>query len=422
MKRFYPYVKEKYNTKNGIIPIYIRYDYNRVKRTLIPINLSCAVEHWDFKKKWIKKSCPEFETIEKKLVSMQTHIGNIITWANKNDIDPTIEHIHLELAKDKQYDSLTKRIDIFSQLDKYIEDKKTKVVGDVIKDYNSLKKHLLGFREYSSQAITFQNINVVFYNEFLDYLSYTVIQKDGSIGLKNNTVGKQIKNLKAFVRDRISKNIIPPIDLKPFKTIIEEVDNIYLSEEELEEIYNLDLSGTKKLEEIRDLFIVGCYTGLRFSDLSRIDASHIDIHKGTITIKQKKVHRSVTVPIIEYTPAILKKHKNELPKMHLNDFNREIKEICKQVGLTQDHNIVQKKGKNQITNTFKKYEIVSSHTCRRSFCTNMYLSGFPVEDIMKISGHKSIKAFLTYIKIDSLQAAQRLKIFWANRTRGNADI
>jgi integrase len=409
MKRFYPFVKANYNTKTGEIPIYVRYNYDRLKRTFIPLNQFVAKEHWDFKKKWVKISCPDFEKIDKELVSLMTRVGNIITYASDNNIEPTVDYVLIELAKNKEYDTITTRTDLFLQLDKYIEDKKTKVVPDVIKDYNSLKKHLTGFKEHSSQPVTFKNLNIVFYNEFVDYLCYTAKQKNDTVGIKNNTVGKQIKNLKAFVRDRIEKKVIPYIEMKPFKTIIEEVDHIYLTEKELKVIYDLNLTEQPELEQIRDLFIVGCFTGLRYSDLSTLSSANIDLISGMIQTTQKKVHKSVTIPIIDYVPDLLSKYNLELPKIHLNDFNKGLKDIGELAGLKQKHELVHKKGTKQVKEVFMKYQLMTSHTCRRSFCTNMYLAGFPAEELMKISGHKSTQAFLTYIKVDNFQAATRLK-------------
>ncbi|MCS3229708.1 hypothetical protein NXW89_08650 [Bacteroides thetaiotaomicron] len=69
--------------------------------------------------------------------------------------------------------------------------------------------------------------------------------------------------LKGFVNYQIVKGIIPPIDLKNFKVVEEETDAIYLNEKELAAIYELDLSDDKQLEEIRDVFITGCFTGLQ---------------------------------------------------------------------------------------------------------------------------------------------------------------
>jgi integrase len=409
MKRFYPYVDENYNAKNGEIPVYLRYNYNRVKRTFIPIHFSVRHEHWNFDKKWVKISCPEYEKINNALIDIIARLGNILTYAVNNEIDPTIDFVLMEFSKNKDYDSITKRLDLFAQLEKFIEEQKTKVVPDVIKDYKSLKKHLKGFADHSSQAITFKNLNIVFYNEFVDYLNYTAVKKDGSIGLGNNTAGKQIKNLKAFVRDRIEKKVLPYIDLTPFKRIVEEVDHIFLTEAEIQKIYNVDLSEIPEYEGIRDLFVVGCYTGLRYSDLSSLNPSHIDMDLEIIKLTQRKVHKPVTIPLIDYVPGILQKYNYSLPKIKMNEFNAGIKIIAAKAGISQPCELIRYKGKNTVKETKPKAQLVSSHTCRRSFCTNMYLAGFPAEELMKISGHKSSAAFLTYIKVDNLQAAMRLK-------------
>ncbi|MDD2197346.1 MAG: tyrosine-type recombinase/integrase [Bacteroidales bacterium] len=418
MKRFHPFVKPGYNTKTGEIPIYIRYNYDRTKRTLIPIGYSIAHEYWDFKRNYIKKACPEFNEINDEIISLTGRLSNILTYAKENLVEPTINFVLLELAKNREYDFKSKRVDLFEQLDKYIEEKTNRVTRDVIKDYNSLKKHLNGFKEHSSQPITFSALNSTFYDEFLDYLSYKVKLKDGTIGLKNNTVGKQIKNLKAFVRNRAEKKIIPEVDLKAFKRIEEQVDHIYLTEAELKRIYELDLSQNKIQDKVRDLFIVGCYTGLRYSDLSAITPANIDLNLGVIQLTQKKVNQPVTVPLIDYIPSIIDKYNLQLPKIPLNEFNREIKKIGALAGIDQPHIIVRKKGTNYVKQEFKKHELIHSHTCRRSFCTNMYLSGFPAEELMKISGHKTATAFLTYIKIDNFQAAVRLKDLREKLQRG----
>jgi integrase len=108
-------------------------------------------------------------------------------------------------------------------------------------------------------------------------------------------------------------------------------------------------------------------------------------------------------------PNILKKYNYDLPKVSSYKFNERVKELGEKIKLNQKIEIVRKKGNARVTDIRKKYELMSSHTCRRSFCTNMYLSGFPAEELMKISGHKSPAAFMRYIKIDNQQAANRLK-------------
>jgi len=224
-----------------------------------------------------------------------------------------------------------------------------------------------------------------------------------------NSAGKIIRLLKGFVNYQIAKGVIPTIDLRNFKVVEEETDAIYLNEKELAEIYKLNLSDDVELEQIRDAFIVSCFTGLRYSDLSTLNSEHIDSTNGNINIKQRKVHKAVVIPLIDYVPDILKKYDYELPKVSSYRFNERVKELGKKIKLYQKVEVVRKKGNVRVTEVLDKWEMISSHTCRRSFCTNMYLSGFPAEELKRISGHKSPAAFMRYIKVDNQQAANRLK-------------
>lgn len=113
--------------------------------------------------------------------------------------------------------------------------------------------------------------------------------------------------------------------------------------------------------------------------------------------------------MIDYVPDILKKYNYDLPKIPSYKFNERLKELGKKAKLKQKIEIVRKKGSVRVKDVHEKWEMISSHTCRRSFCTNMYLSGFPAEELMRISGHKSPAAFMRYIKVDNMQAANRLK-------------
>jgi integrase len=365
-------------------------------------------KHWDFKNHKLKRACPEYEDKLEKIQSMQNRVGNIVDYARTNQIDPTIEFVVDAINKNIQYDLKQQQVDFFEQLDQFIESKKGKVSDDTIKDYKSLRKHLKGFQNYSNSKIYFRNLNYSFYNQLANYLTYHAEQPDGTKGLRTNTMGKQIKNLKIFLRDRMKEGIIREIDLSDFKVTTEEVDNVYLTEKELKEVYDLKLED-EKLSKIRDVFIVGCYTGLRYGDLYNLKPENIDTEEGLIRPHQSKVHRSVVIPLIDYVPEILEKYNYQLPQIHINAFNREIKTICKKAKINKEIVLVWKKGNKKQEEIFKKWQLVSSHTCRRSFCTNMYLAGTPAEELMKISGHKSKAAFLSYIKVDNYQAALRLQ-------------
>lgn len=411
MANFYPYIKKDYKSKTGITPLYVRYNYDRTKRTLIATGFSIKFEYWDENKRNVRKSCPHYEEIQVVLNKITLRLSNILDYANENTIEPTVDFVLKELASEREYEQKQAKLDMFKLLEEYIEEKAPFVSKDQVKDYKSLRKHLTAFKEYSSQPITFRNLNLKFYNEFMDYLYYKAVKPDGKVGLVTNSAGKIIRMLKGFVNYQMAKGTIPTIDLKNFKVVEEETDAIYLTETELSMIYGLGLSDDKELEEIRDIFLVGCFTGLRYSDLSSLNSEHIDLANEIINIKQRKVHKAVVIPMIDYVPEILKKYDYDLPKVSSYKFNERVKELGQKIKLNQKVEIVRKKGNSRVTSVHKKHELISSHTCRRSFCTNMYLAGFPAEELMKISGHKSPAAFMRYIKVDNMQAANRLKDF-----------
>jgi integrase len=408
MSNYLPFIKPNYVNRDGFTPLYVRYNYDRSKRTLIPTGFTIQPKHWDDKKKWIKRMTPNFGEIDPALRKLIAKLEEIVTYANENDIEPTVEFVHVELEKDCRYERRTRRVDMFEALDRYIEEKGNLYTG-MKKDYKVLRRHLLNFKQYSSQSVSFRNVNLRFYNELVDYLFNHAKKRDGSVGLLTNSAGKVVQQFRAFINYQIARGVIPAIDLSHFKVFEEETDAIYLNELELEAIHGLDLSGDYELDRIRDVFIVGCFTGLRYSDLSTISPEHIDIEEGVIRIKQKKVNKSIVIPMIDYVPDIFMKYDYFLPKFSNATFNKRVKELGRLIGMNQRIEMVRKKGAFRMSYVYQKWEMISSHTCRRSFCTNMYLSGFPAEELMRISGHRTASAFMRYIKVDNMQSANRLK-------------
>ena len=196
---------------------------------------------------------------------------------------------------------------------------------------------------------------------------------------------------------------------KNFRALREEVNNIYLSEVELKKIINLDLRNDKNLEEVRDLFIVGCYTGLRFSDFSQIRKENI-IEGKFIKLKTIKTDEWVTIPLMTEVAVVMGKYKdqsNNLPKAFDNQvMNRYLKEIGELAEIKENFLKVRSKGKDRFEETFKKFELITTHTARRSFATNMFKKGIPSRVIMKITGHRTEKAFSSYIKISEDENAE----------------
>jgi integrase len=226
-----------------------------------------------------------------------------------------------------------------------------------------------------------------------------------------NTIGSYIKNIKVFMNEAVDKKLTTNTEYKSrrFKKVSEEAENIYLTQAELTKIYEKDFSKKKNLDRIRDMFIIGCYTGLRYSDLFTISNDNL-IDKGTkLRIKTEKTGELVIIPLHNYIKTIIKKHGG-IPQYKTSNqsMNESLKVIAEQAGIKDNVLITATKGSTVEKICYKKYDLVSVHTARRSFATNAYLNDIPTISIMKITGHKTEKSFLKYIKISQEDNANKL--------------
>jgi len=164
-------------------------------------------------------------------------------------------NFHLqENWKPEQMSDLKKNLDIYYNIEDYVKSKESTVKHCTINVINAMKAHVKSFETFRKEAITFDSLDMNFYEDFVKYLTYDIFQlrrKEVIKGLKVNSVGKTIKHLKSFLKDRMRKKIIPFMDLGAYKVMEEEVDAVYLSCSELSLIYHLDLSAKRNLEEYR---------------------------------------------------------------------------------------------------------------------------------------------------------------------------
>jgi integrase len=302
----------------------------------------------------------------------------------------------------------------WEHFDAFVEYKRTRVTKDVIKDYhNSLRKHLLACELLNDHKMTFESFRHQadgFFDRFEHYLIYEVEGRDGTPGFAVNTVGKLVKNLKSLLNWAFDRGLIQRYSLKHMVTRTEEADTIYLSSSEIDRIEEVELDDVED-ENVRDLFLIGCETGLRFGDFTSLEEHHI--HGRKIRKHQNKTSKMVVIPISARVGRILDRHKNNLPEVkNVTDFNARIRSIAERAGIIESTARVRQKGNQKVTQIFEKWEMVTSHTARRSFCTNKFLAEMPVQAIMQFSGHKSERTFMRYLKIDSEMAAEKYAEFF----------
>lgn len=197
-----------------------------------------------------------------------------------------------------------------------------------------------------------------------------------------------------------------------------DVDNIYLNEREIEAIYKLDIPHLKKeglidekstMEQTRDLFIVGCYTGLRRSDLNKLNDGiwNLAEDKNSVSIVAEKTKKPVVIPLHPYVRAIYYKYNGILPKLgDKYNTNVHLKNLARLAGINEVVSKTENRGGKVTTLKHPKYDLVSFHTARRSFATNMVLKGVPTLAIRQLTGHTNEQTFRKYVKVTPEQYAK----------------
>jgi len=287
---------------------------------------------------------------------------------------------------------------------------------------------LIGYEKHFKTKLRFQDIGLDFYHNFLFYCQN--LEK-----LNNNTIGGYITNIKKWCKMIEIEGL--PINLQykssEFSSITNKTKDIYLTDEEINKIFEFDFSYSDRLDNVRDNFIIGLRTGLRISDFSRLEK--VNIVGGFIEINTIKTSTTVVIAMHRQVKAILKKRNGEFPrKIEDQKFNEYVKEVCKAVGMTEmiegakmvnkkddkdffpDSKIITKNKSRKEFGVFPKYELISSHICRRSFASNLYGQTDNMS-IMAITGHSTESQFLKYIKITPKEHAIKLKTLWEKENK-----
>lgn len=271
------------------------------------------------------------------------------------------------------------------------------------KQYRTALKQLKEYQLSRKIKLDFPSINLEFYNDFNKFL----LERDYSV----NSIGTIIKNVKVFMNEAVERGLTDNLQFKSkrFKTMEENTDAVYLTIEEINKIYSLDLSDNPRLDRVRDLFLIGCHTGLRFSDLVKVRDENLINGNTQLKIRTAKTGEVVIIPLNSAVREILLKYNGVPPAVISNQkMNQYLKELALLAELNEPVLLSFTKGGKRVHETYPKNQLVTVHTARRSFATNAFLNGVPTISIMKITGHRTEKSFMKYIKISQEDNANKL--------------
>lgn len=396
-------LKDRDSDKDTLIFAKVHFDS---KAFLFSVGEKINPKFWDTESQRAKKS-KEFKSGGELNVYLDglAHLVNKVHLEFKNAyVKPTTSQFKERVQDALKFGSTVSFMPFFQQF----IDERTGIVSDnTLKKYITTLNHIKEYCKLKNRNLDFEDINMDFYYSFLEYFYSDKLKSSA------NTTGKSIAILKVVLNSATERglNKNKTYDSKSFKTPSQETDQIYLNTTELKLIYNFDFSHSERLAKIRDLFIIGCYTGLRFSDFTTLSLSSIrSISDGSdgeleiIFLRTKKTNTPVAIPFHPFVKSIFEKYTKEgvlkLPRIISNQkMNDYLKEMVRETGITREIEIVRSIAGKPIKLVFQKCDLVTSHTCRRSFASNAYIAGIPVQSIMKITGHKTANSFMKYIRI-----------------------
>jgi site-specific recombinase XerD len=426
--------------RKGGAKVILKFNYGRKKclRYATPYKLN-NYNNWVKSKARIKivDDEPDAENLNGKIAQFVNHAEKLIRIYDQNDTILDNAKIKNDLEdhfKPKGKVKKSKTKSVLKYFDDYIDFYSKHPRPTTQKPYgkgtlktlrNSLSRLTDFEKEYGH--LEFNDIDLDFHGRFLDYLT----NKDYSL----NYQGTIIKNLKAVLNDAYEKDYHQNLTFKKsaFTKPSEEVDKIYLTEDEIEKIHHADLKriidqkhkyfeygevvpSYDYFSRCRDFFLIECYTALKVSDILKLNENNIvefDDNGQTIkalAVKTSKTSQPVEIPLKSSLEQILKKYNWGFPKKvvdsRINKYIKKIGQACEIDDLIEKK--TKKNGKSMIENV-PKYKLISNHTARRSFCTNAYKRGMHPIDIMTFSGHKTEKAFLKYIKASPRDRFSKVK-------------
>lgn len=395
----------KFLTKGNKSPltIYLRLRDGRSVDITISTGITIAPNHWSKTKHWISHRADfsdkliienDLRRLESLVHSERNKAISIGNEINKKWLEKVIL---LWKGSEPKEDSpgLIDQIETYTRtLPNKVRNGKKSVSPGTIRNYNTTISRLKKFESENSIRLELNGIDLSFHDDYMQYGTNV-------LGLALNSIGKDIRNIKTVCLDAKDRGleVNPQLSSRKFSAPSEKTIFTTLNEEDLVKIKQFE--GPDYLENARDWLLIGCWTGCRVGDLMSLSIDNIIKHENNVNIiqyEQRKTGKLVNVPIHTDVQDILDRLEGFPRPISPEKFNKYIKEVSKRSGLTYLVNGTRQNPKThrKEVGMFEKWELVRSHTCRRSFATNHY-NKLPNKLIMAVTGHASEKMLLNYI-------------------------
>lgn len=383
---------------SSLSQIYVRVRDGRDIDLSTKTQLVIDSENWSSKKGEVKQTASFSEklNLQKKLNHLKTTLNDQIHKAKLNGVELNRDWLNncIEIFHGRVKDISSELIKIIENHVLVLKSRLKKLENQTTKAYGTTISHIIKYQKYKGKVFHIFDVD----NSFLEAL--ITFLKDVE-GYASSTVNKDISRIIQVCKSAKIKGleVNDSIFLAKYTTDKPHRSFVTLTEEELNKIQSY--RGTDYLENVRDWLIVGCWTGCRIGDLLKLSLENvINRTDGSSIIRytQSKTKKTVDILVHPSVQEIIKR-LNGFPRP-ISDakFNQYIKELCKRVEINNDEEGFKMNPKTlrKEKGIFPKYELVTSHICRRTYATNHYYK-LPNKIIMRVTGHATERQFLDYI-------------------------
>ncbi|POY37040.1 hypothetical protein C3K47_08255 [Solitalea longa] len=379
-------VRPDMKDNNGLLPIYMIFQH-RGKRFKHFTGLKIQEQNWDVKKQEVIELNGNTARWNNTLTKQKIQLLNATQQILKEHKDADVQEI-----KEAFYKDLFKcGSEFFAELATFIEESRQTKKESTVFVYETLIKDLKLFEDADDYLISFHNLNSDFYVQFTGFLEKT-------LNNTNNTISKKIKALKAFLHYASDKKLMQTADFEGFGTKTIETPKLSLTDAEVERLYTLNLSLNKDLAIIRDIFMFGCVTGLKYSDIIKLKVD--DVTEDKLLIINQYTYIKTRIPMNNYARFILKKYMGEkgycFPFVQNVYANKHLKTLGKMAGIETPIKVSIHKGDKIIEKQKPKYELITTDTARYTYAALSLRAGMRPELLIQVLGQKTINALLEY--------------------------
>lgn len=413
-------------------------------RYLTSTGLKIAPAKWDNDKQQARRGTSNangmtWAAINSALARMADFFSTYENDCITNNTPPDIDQMKAEFAKnfgrrratEVTQQVMTEEVSFWDHFKMFVDEvgETNQWTVSTYQKFAALKKHLKGWRK--RRQLTFEDFSEAGFNDFIAFL------RDEK-QMKNSSIGNQIGFVKWFLRWAYAKGFHSN---RTFQVYMPKLKNaqkkvVFLDWEELMTVYNYvvppngtsitltDANGKQyqkivhdaaAIEKSRDIFCFCCFTSLRYSDAHNLKHSNID--GNVMTLTTIKTADTISIELNKYALAILEKYKQPVkgdfvfPSITNQRMNIYVKDLCELCEINQFITRTHFRGSERVDETMPKFELIGTHTGRRTFICNALMLGIPAEIVMKWTGHSDYKTMKPYIDVTNDAKAKAMKLF-----------